>query len=327
MKNLLLGFFLLLIVGFFVYPKFFIKKIDKELPVKQTSKIFVNTPPASIPLLVNQIIENQKLDKKYGYDLEIVITQPQDNMASLLTGKSQLTYLGPSEVVNANKNGKNLQMFAFGLKVFCPFIAKSSFIISTNDDPLKGKNIAVLKKPTEPYSMLERLMKNNSKELVSYFNVIETDMLSLPILLTKGDVEVSNICNVISITKLLSQKNKFKIVGSTEEMIKKQENLINLPFVGIVALESWVKNNPKLVQSYLLSQKDALKYLDNNFKDHTKTELFKKTFNLSENETSKLVSLIKERNYFSFPDWNKSIEDIKKFTRDDFDNSSFIELK
>lgn len=326
MKNIIFGLLLLIIIGYFIYPKFFGKKTVEKTSAKPITKISINTPPVSVPFLINQVIKSQKLDEKYGYDLNIVITQPQDNMATLITGKSQLTYLGPSEVANANKNGKNLQMFAFGLKIFCPFIVKNSFIVST-DEPLKGKNIAVLKKPTEPYSMLERSMKNDSKDLLTYFNVTETDLLSLPILLAKGDVEASNMCNIISITKLLSQKNKYKIVDSTENMIKNKENLENLPFVGIVALEGWVKSNPKLARSYLLSQKDALKYLQENFSNLTKTDQFKKTFSLNENETTQLIKLVKENNYFAFPSWDRSIEDIRKFIKNDFDQSSFIVLK
>jgi ABC-type nitrate/sulfonate/bicarbonate transport system substrate-binding protein len=317
---LVLGIFILLVTVLIGR----IRSKPQPLATPNTPTLTISIPPASAMFLINGVIIDQQLDRKYGYKLNLVLEQPQNYLTSLITDKSQIIPLAPSDFAELKKGGQDLRMFGVVLKMYCPFVTNNTFVVKP-DDPLKGKKVAIVKRPSGPYSILDTLMSNKSVKLTNYFRVVEADLLSLPILLSRGDVDASNMCNIVSVAKLLSQ-NKYKIVDSSEAMIKREfPDIDGIPLFGLVSRNEWLTNNQALAKAYLMSRNDALEYLNNNL-DQIIQASGSGNLELNPDESRTLEKLIRDNNYLSFPDWQKTIKDIQTFTKQDFDQSYFVSL-
>ncbi len=196
--------------------------------------------------------ENLKVNLTYGGGAD-------KSMTAVLSGSAQIGLMGPETVIYVKaQNKQDLP------KVFGQLTQKDgAFLVSRNPEPdfewtnLRGKEILAGRKGGVPAMTFEYIvnqlgMQNGTDLTLNYdvqFNLMTSAFLS----------GTADYCTVFEPTASEYQaEGKWHIVAS----IGAQGG--DIPYTSFIALDSYIKNNPETIKSFLKAIKKAHEFIKNN---------------------------------------------------------------
>ena len=181
------------------------------------------------------------------------------SMTAVLSKTADIGLMGPETVIYVHNQGKT-----DAPKVFAQLTQKDgSFLVSRNDEPdfkwedLRGKEILAGRKGGVPamtfeYVLNELGMKNNEDFTLNFdvqFNLMTSAFVG----------GTADYCTVFEPTASEYEKSgTWHIVASVGEQGGE------IPYTSFIALESFIKNNPDTIKSFLKALKKAHEFIDNN---------------------------------------------------------------
>lgn len=181
------------------------------------------------------------------------------SMTAVLSKTADIGLMGPETVIYVLNQGKS-----DAPKVFAQLTQKDgSFLVSRNEEPdfkwedLRGKEILAGRKGGVPamtfeYVLNELGMKNNEDFTLNFdvqFNLMTSAFVG----------GTADYCTVFEPTASEYEKSgTWHIVASVGEQGGE------IPYTSFIALESFIKNNPDTIKSFLKALKKAHEFIDNN---------------------------------------------------------------
>ncbi|MBR1984097.1 MAG: ABC transporter substrate-binding protein, partial [Clostridia bacterium] len=223
------------------------------------TKIQLNEVTHSVfyaPLYV--AIENGYFEE---FGLEIALTNgggADKSMTALLSGTADVALMGPETVIYVQNQDKQDMP-----KVFGQLTQKDgSFLVSRNAEPnfslsnLRGKEILAGRRGGVPAMTFEYVLKEagmtNNVDLTLNFDVQFNLMTSAFIAGT------ADYCTVFEPTASEYQaQGKWHIVASVGELSGE------IPYTSFIALDSYIKDNPDTIKSFLKALKKAYEFIAN----------------------------------------------------------------
>lgn len=181
------------------------------------------------------------------------------SMTAVLSKTADIGLMGPETVIYVHNQGKT-----DAPKVFAQLTQKDgSFLVSRNDEPdfkwedLRGKEILAGRKGGVPamtfeYVLNELDMENNVDFTLNFdvqFNLMTSAFVG----------GTADYCTVFEPTASEYEKNgTWHIVASVGEQSGE------VPYTSFIALESFIKNNPDTIKSFLKALKKAYEFIESN---------------------------------------------------------------
>lgn len=180
-----------------------------------------------------------------------------NSMTAVLSGNAQIGLMGPETVIYVHNQGKKDMP-----KVFAQLTQRDgSFLVSRSQEnefswnSLKNKTILAGRKGGVPamtfeYVMHELGMTNNVDYTLNFdvqFNLMTGAFIA----------GTADYCTVFEPTASEYEKsNQWHIVASVGEQSGE------IPYTSFIALSSYVKNNPKVIESFIKAMRKAFEFLN-----------------------------------------------------------------
>ena len=213
--------------------------------------------PPSVGSFLAPIIDKVETDLKNGIDIKWVMKPPKAYNMGYASGEFKVGSSAAllSEALRRVKGMKTV--FLFGTFNYFGTVLTRDPAIKTLKD-LEGHDLAAAKVTTN-YAMFMYFAKKEGVDL-SKINVLSAAVPALLTYLTAGRVDAIQLWEPAYTKIMVEQPGKYYPI-LYDKSLKKYTGLEVAPYLGVAAHESWIKENPELVQKVYNAFKQAEEWL------------------------------------------------------------------
>lgn len=253
-RNILLFLIIIVVAGVAFY---FYQHYTKIEPLKISA---TDVPP---PRFLFAVIKDRQLDLKHGLNLELLWASPGEVERRLVERFEgvEIGYFNVVAVADTNsKKAENLRVVAPMLNLpQVLLVGKNSPFYGIND--LKGARITIRPKGTAAYTAQAVVLKVAGFDIERDFRIVFGEPQQGAVFLEKGEADAIMLSPPDAAPLLAT--GKYRLVTELDEIWKKVAGA-SFPFVDMAAHADWIAENPRKVERFRATLKEAVALIKEN---------------------------------------------------------------
>lgn len=205
------------------------------------------------------VVHKFKLDKKYGFELEIIpVTNAQAQVTAFQAGAGEIAGFGWNDVARMRNAGINVVAVAPWLDwVDSVLVPKESPLQNLGD--LKGKKVGTINRTTLNWVAMRAVTIKNYKFDLEKDSVVQEGAVSLLRgLMEQGQLDATMMFNSLAPEMLAS--GKYRTLVTIRDLIN-QLGLPDTPFLMHTADATYAAKNPNNMKAFLAAVRESIEIL------------------------------------------------------------------